>query len=70
MIDFFDFEDKFKKVRKERCDGCKYCKLVRANGGFSFYGCHHKPYRGKWVAEIKDCPHCGAKMDGERKDNE
>ena len=64
MIDIFDIEDKFRKVQKERCDGCKYCKLVHANGGFSFYGCHHKPYRGKWVAEIKDCPNCGAKMRG------
>ena len=65
MNDIFDLEYKFKKVRKERCDGCKYCKTVHANGGFSFYGCHHKPYRGKWVAEIKDCPKCGAKMDEE-----
>ena len=56
MDDLFDIEDKFRKVQKERCDGCKYCKVVHANGGFSFYGCHHKPYRGKWVAEIKDCP--------------
>jgi Fe-S-cluster-containing hydrogenase component 2 len=65
VFDDFDIEDKFLKVKKERCDGCKYCKEVHANGGFSFYGCHHKPYRGKWVAEIKDCP----KASGERKNN-
>ena len=66
MLDAFDFDEKFLKVQKERCDGCKHCKLVHANGGFSFYGCHHKPYRGKWVAEIKNCP----KSNGERKDND
>lgn len=52
----FDIEDKFQKVRKGRCDGCKDLKVVHCNGGFSFYGCYHNPYRGKWVAEIKDCP--------------
>lgn len=40
----------------ERCDGCNYCKIIQANGGWSFYGCFYKPYKGKWVAEIKDCP--------------
>lgn len=39
-----------------RCAICDYCKIVRANGGWSFYGCFYKPYKGKWVAEIKDCP--------------
>ena len=57
--------NKFRKVQKERCDGCKHCKLVHSNGGFSFYGCRYKPYHGKWVAEIKDCP----KAIGERKDD-
>ena len=52
----FEMEEKYRKVRKERCDRCEYCKEVNCNGGFTFYGCHHKPYRGKWVAEIKDCP--------------
>lgn len=43
-------------VKKQRCEGCKYGKSVHANGGFSFKGCYHRPYNGKWVAEIKDCP--------------
>jgi hypothetical protein len=21
-----------------------------------FLGCRHEPYKGKWVAEIKECP--------------
>ena len=39
-----------------RCEGCKFCKWINANGGWSFYACYHSPYRGKWVAKIKDCP--------------
>lgn len=38
------------------CKFCNNCKEVRANGGFVFFGCYHKPYKGKWIAEIKDCP--------------
>lgn len=50
----FEFEDDVKK--HERCEGCKYKHIVHTNGGFNFYGCYHRPYTGKWVAEIKDCP--------------
>ena len=39
-----------------RCKPCESAHIVRANGGFMFLGCYHKPYKGKWVAEIKDCP--------------
>ena len=46
-----------------RCNGCKDCKVVHCNGGYCFLGCYHKPYRGKWVGEIKDCP----QKDGERR---
>jgi len=35
---------------------CKYARLVHANGGWSFYGCTHEPYHGKWIAEIEECP--------------
>lgn len=51
-MDLFDFNDE----EKERCDGCKYCRIVRCNDGFEFYGCYHRPYRGKWVVTIKNCP--------------
>ena len=49
---FFTYE----KVAKERCDGCCYCRTVYANGCWSFLGCYHEPYHGKWVGEIRDCP--------------
>lgn len=41
---------------KGRCEECEFCKRICAQGGWSFYACYHSPYRGKWVAEIKDCP--------------
>ena len=49
---FFTYE----KVTKERCEGCRDCRTVYANGGWSFRGCYHEPYHGKWVGEIRDCP--------------
>lgn len=52
MDEFFDNTHS----QKERCEGCERCKQVHANGGWSFFGCYHPPYHGKWVAEIKDCP--------------
>ena len=36
--------------------GCSNCRTIYANGGWQFKGCYYKPYRGKWVVEIKDCP--------------
>lgn len=41
---------------KKDCSKCKECQIVYANGGWSFLGCYHPPYHGKWCCEIKDCP--------------
>lgn len=49
---FFEYDNQ----SKGRCDGCWDCRTVYANGGWSFRGCYHKPYHGKWVCEIRDCP--------------
>lgn len=45
-------------IRQEdaRCRNCPYRHMVHANGGYHFYGCYHRPYTGKRVAEIKECP--------------
>ena len=58
----FDEDDRMREKR-ERCRGCQYRNIVRANGGYNFYGCYHKPYTGKMVVEIKDCPK-GAEENG------
>lgn len=44
------------KSIKERCEGCEYRKRVYAQNNYSFYGCYHRPYIGKQVVEIKECP--------------
>ena len=53
----WQFEDD--KQQKQRCEECEYKHIVHASGGFSFNGCYHRPYTGKWVATIKDCPKGG-----------
>lgn len=40
---------------KGRCEGCLHASIIYA-GNWSFVGCRHKPYKGKWVVEIKKCP--------------
>lgn len=44
------------EIIKPRCEGCESRRIVHAQGNYSFYGCYCKPYTGKRVAEIKDCP--------------
>lgn len=50
-----EVEEFFKKIKDGRCANCEYARVV-SGGGWSFLGCYRKPYKGKWVAEIKDCP--------------
>lgn len=46
---------KYTKVSEDRCSNCKFRKLT-TKSGWSFYGCCREPYKGKWIAEIKECP--------------
>jgi hypothetical protein len=38
------------------CENCKHCREIEALGGWRFFGCFYRPYRGKWIEEIKECP--------------
>lgn len=38
------------------CRGCRWLHRIKAQDGFSFHGCEHKPYKGKMVSEIEKCP--------------
>ena len=49
-------DDFYSNLPKWRCSKCGFAKAVTANGGIMFLGCYHDPYKGKWVAEIKECP--------------
>ncbi len=60
-----DDEDFHKKLMDGRCKGCEYGRGVTA-AGWSFLGCYHEPYKGKWVTEIKDCPMGDGKGDVRR----
>lgn len=35
---------------------CKYCNIVICQDGWKFVGCFYKPYKGKAIFEIKECP--------------
>ena len=51
----------YDSIPNGRCKGCPYAEVVRGTGGFMILGCRHAPYKGKWVAEIKECPKKGEK---------
>ena len=61
LPEFFSDSD----LPKERCEGCEFCKRVHANGNWSFFGCYHQPYRGKWVAQIENCPKLSKENDND-----
>lgn len=46
----------YDSIRPGRCLVCPYVEVIRAQENFMFLGCRHEPYRGKWVAEIDECP--------------
>jgi hypothetical protein len=54
-----EIKEFFKSLPKGRCHPCEYARAVFAQDQSMFLGCYHEPYRGKWVAEIKDCPKAG-----------
>lgn len=43
-------------IKNYRCKDCEHAKELNATMNWKFIGCTHEPYKGKWVAEIKDCP--------------
>lgn len=54
MSDIFNIF--YENLPKGRCNPCKYAKAINAGNDWVFLSCWHEPYRGKRVAEIKDCP--------------
>lgn len=52
------------RLNQDRCKGCPFAKTIYTgpavgyeNGRqWTFTGCTHAPYRGKWVKEIEKCP--------------
>lgn len=46
----------YKNLPKGRCNPCRYARAVGTWEGYMFLGCYHRPYKGKSVAEIKNCP--------------
>ena len=35
---------------------CEHCHGITAQDGWKFKGCFCSPFKGKFVAEIKECP--------------
>ena len=51
------YEDEYMEQCPDgRCKHCPFAHVVTAWGQWQFVGCYHEPYKGRWVAEIKDCP--------------
>ena len=46
----------YESIPNGRCKPCRYGKVVFAENNYMFIGCYCKPFSGKRVAEIKDCP--------------
>lgn len=59
-----DWKEQNKKSYRnsQRCRKCEYARTIYMDIG-KFKGCIHEPYKGKWTAEIDECP-IGRKKDG------
>lgn len=42
--------------KHERCKDCEYRKKINAQDDFWLNACYCKPYKGKWIVEIDNCP--------------
>ena len=48
-------EEQPKKSKKD-CNGCPHCVDRKDQYGWHFKGCFGGPYKGKFIAEIDECP--------------
>ena len=44
--------------QKSKCEKCEFMRRYSMRP-WVMLGCTHKPYKGKWVAEINKCPRGG-----------
>ena len=42
-----------------QCEFCDFAMFIDQWGERKILGCKHEPYKGKWIAEIKECPKKG-----------
>ena len=42
--------------RKKKCNDCPHCVDRKDQYGWHFKGCFGGPYKGKFIAEIDECP--------------
>lgn len=42
--------------QKNVCMDCIHSSFVYSGRNFRFIGCFCEPYKGKWVAELRECP--------------
>lgn len=42
-----------------QCEFCDFAMCIDKWGERKILGCKHEPYKGKWIAEIKECPKGG-----------
>ena len=55
-----------KAIERSKCFKCEYHRKIEAGMNFIFIGCTYPPYRGKWIAELTECP----KIKKERENND
>lgn len=43
------------EFQADKCINCEYVEKL-SSGSFKFLGCFYPPYKGKWTAELEECP--------------
>ena len=43
-------------MKTNHCRKCEYSYRFSSQDGCWFIGCKYPPFRGRWVAQIEECP--------------
>lgn len=56
LIRIIDSLQQEQQERKKKCNYCPHCVDRKDQYGWHFKGCFGGPYKGKFIAEIDECP--------------
>lgn len=56
LFEIIDSLQQEQQEQKKKCNDCPHCVDRKDQYGWHFKGCFGGPYKGKFIAEIDECP--------------
>lgn len=64
--EFLEKREHEQPKQKKKCNNCPHCVDRKDQNGWHFKGCFGGPYKGKFIAEIDECPLQQSEVDLEK----